>query len=97
MNQTDAIKARLKADAQCERIALFLCTTEGQLGQSGESVNERGELVGWWLFPDGHLNIQPYRVEELVEFEICDPEYQRARAEVGLSTLDGPRPAERAG
>lgn len=85
MNHTDSLKARLRADAQCERIALFLCTTEGDQGESGEAVNERGELMGWWLFPDGHLDIRPYRADELTWEMQADPEYLAARAEVGLA------------
>jgi hypothetical protein len=87
VNQTESIKARLRADANCERIALFLCTTEGEQGQSGEAINERGELCGWWLFPDGHLDIRPYDAAEVAEingYDWDDPEYRAARAEVGL-------------
>lgn len=81
---TDTLLARLRADTQSERIALFLCTTEGDMGESGEAINERGELYGWWLFPDGHLDVRPYRADELTWNMQASPEYQRARAEVGL-------------
>lgn len=79
----DTVKPRLMADTNSERIALFLCTTEGQMGSSGEAVNERGELYGWWLFPSGHLDIRPYRVDELTWDMLHEPEYLAALAEVG--------------
>jgi hypothetical protein len=84
MSMTESIRARLMADAGCERIAFFLRTTEGHLGESGEAINERGELVGWWLFPDGYLDIRPYRIDETDPAVLAEPEYLAARAEVGL-------------
>lgn len=81
----ETTKARIMADTNSERIGLFLCTTEGDLGDSGEAVNERGELFGWWLFPDGHMDIRPYRADEIDHDDLLtDSEYLAARAEVGL-------------
>lgn len=80
----DTIKARIADDTRSKRVALFLCTTEGDMGCSGEAVNERGELYGWWLFPEGHLDIRPYRADELTWDMQHDPEYHQARAEVAL-------------
>jgi len=81
---TATLQARLAADTQSQRVALFLTTTEGDLGESGEAVNERGELFGWWLFPDGHLDVRPYRPDELAWPLLEDSEYLAARREVGL-------------
>jgi len=77
------ITDRLKADTHSERIALFLCTTEGDQGESGCAVNERDEWFSWWLNPDDSLEIYDRgRVEDLEAHMLDDPEYLAARAEV---------------
>ena len=84
---------RLLAERGIDRFTLFLVQQEGKLlpggveAVSGFVLTAGGEIYGFWLDWDdrraGYILDPWYRVEDPSEFA-ADPEYHRARRELGL-------------
>jgi hypothetical protein len=76
---TASLQARLCQATHSARIALFGWWPEGDMGARGSAVNERGDLVDWWLYPDDWLEVSWLQTDQLAEWEL--PAYFAARAE----------------
>jgi len=92
-SETRGILRRLLAKRGIGRFALFLTQQEGKQlpggieSLSGFVLTGAGEVYGFWLDWDGlegEYVLDPwYRVADLSDLA-CDPEYHRARRELGL-------------
>jgi hypothetical protein len=55
------------------------------MGARGSAVNERGDLVDWWLYPDDWLEDSWLQTDQLAEWEL--PMYLAARAEAEAAVI----------